>query len=179
MASSLGRRALPAAELGEELPLGGCETLDAGCTDLVQHAVDFSAGARIRFATRFGALRRRWNAAAAAHAWRLTHQHARFRHLPEPSLAARCPPVLPLEIEQRRRHAAEMREMGDAVVQAGLAECAQPCQHKVHADQERREPLRRNGIRKREDEYGMVRPIPGERDRDAENRARGAEDETD
>src|SRR5206468_4927468 len=85
-----------------------------------QHAVDFSAGARIRFATRFGALRRRWNAAAAAHAWRLTHQHARFRHLPEPSLAARCPPVLPLEIEQRRRHAAEMREMGDSIIQAGL-----------------------------------------------------------
>src|SRR5229473_8375087 len=99
MASSLGRRALPAAELGEELPLGGRQTLDAGCADLVQDTVDFCSRARVRFAARFGALRRRRHAAAAAHAWRLTHQHARFRHLPEPSLAACRIPVLPLEID--------------------------------------------------------------------------------
>src|SRR3989475_12875292 len=95
MASSLGRRALPAAELGEELPLGGCETLDAGCTDLFQHAVDFSAGARIRFATRFCALRPRRHVAAAAHTWRVAPPHARFRPPPEPSPPAPCPPGPP------------------------------------------------------------------------------------
>src|SRR2546428_111114 len=99
MASSLGRRALPAAELGEELPLGGCETLDAGCTDLVQHAVDFSAGARIRFATRFGVLCRWWYVVVVVHTWWLIYQYVRFRHLSESFLVVRCPSVLFLEIE--------------------------------------------------------------------------------
>ena len=44
----LRRRTQPAADLGEELPFRGRETLDAAGDDLVEDAVDLGAGARIR-----------------------------------------------------------------------------------------------------------------------------------
>src|SRR6267154_6896849 len=61
----LRRRTQPAADFGEELPLGRRETLDAGRNDLVEHPVDLGVGARVRPAARLGRSRGRGYGAAA------------------------------------------------------------------------------------------------------------------
>ena len=88
-------------------------------------------------------------------------------------LGAREPPVLALEIQERSDHAAEVRQMSHAVADA------RQCQRQVDPDEERDEPFRRNRIGQRENEDGVIGPVPGERDGHAHDRARGTEDQGD
>src|SRR6266704_171419 len=83
---------------------------------------------------------------------------------------ARQPPILTLEIEQRGSHAAQMREVRDTVARADQR------QHEIQRDEKRDEPFGWHRVRQRKDEHRMVRPIPGEGDRNAQHGTRRADD---
>src|SRR5262247_1019097 len=82
MGSGLRRRTHPAADFGEELPLGWRQAVDAARVDLVEHAVDLGVRPRVTLHMR---LPPRPRGGARPRAWLLADQHARLRH---PSLAA-------------------------------------------------------------------------------------------